>query len=66
MNNKQARQLLPGTVVMWNHSPNDLGTVVDTKHGGILIKWSVRRAFLRVKFSDMMHVSLYQPNEVKP
>ena len=39
MNEKQARQLLPGTVVVWEDNPNDLGTIRRIGELGALIDW---------------------------
>ena len=39
MNEKQARQLLPGTIVMWDNDPADLGTVREIGIGGALVDW---------------------------
>lgn len=39
MTAKQARQLLPGTIVMQANNPNDLGTVRAVGPGGIFVDW---------------------------
>ena len=37
---KQARQLLVGTVVMWDNNPDDLGTVREIGSYSFLVDWA--------------------------
>jgi len=40
MDAKNARKLLPGTVVMRNGDNNDLGTVREVARGGFFVDWA--------------------------
>lgn len=40
MNEKQARRLLPQTVVMWGNDKNDLGTVTQLGISGFFVRWA--------------------------
>ena len=54
---KQARQLLVGTVVMWDNNPDDLGTVREIAPGRFLVDWaSGQRGWFR--FADARKVSV--------
>ena len=39
MTTKQAKQLLVGTIVMWDNDPNDLGTVRTVGFDGFFVDW---------------------------
>ncbi len=39
MNEKKARLLLPGTVVMWDKNQNDLGMVREVRLNGFFVDW---------------------------
>jgi len=57
MTEKEARQLLPLTVVMWDKNPDDLGTVRETNYLGVLIDWEIEGACW-IAFQDMQPISL--------
>lgn len=40
MNEKQARNLLPWTVVMWDNDPKQLGTVRELDINGFFVAWA--------------------------
>ena len=40
MTPEQARTVLPGTRVMWDGNPDDLGTVRELGRTGFLVKWA--------------------------
>jgi hypothetical protein len=53
----RARGLLVGTVVMWEGNPDDLGTVRQIGHWGVLIDWQSGESVWR-DFRDMQQVSV--------
>ena len=39
MTTKEAKRLLPRTVVMWNNDPSDMGTVLELGTDGFYVRW---------------------------
>ena len=57
MNTKEAKKLLPLTVVVWDKNPDDLGIVRETAHGGVFIDWENGRSGW-IAFQDMEKISI--------
>ena len=63
MTEKEARQLLPLTIVMWDNNPDDLGTVRSIEYWGV--RWGVtidwengRSRWIAFQDQDMEKISL--------
>lgn len=57
MTAKEARKLLPGTVVMWDKNPDDLGTVRDIGRYSFYVDWANGQQGW-IAFDDAIQVSI--------
>ncbi len=60
MNIKQARNLLPQTVVMWKNNSADPGTVRKIGSWGLYIDWKNGKGEW-IAFEDCKYLSIWQP-----
>lgn len=58
MTQKDAKQLLPGTVVMWYGNTQDLGTVRRLSPSKFYIDWNVRKRSGWVTYGNAKNVSI--------
>ena len=58
MTEKEARQLLPQTVVEWDNDPKDLGTVLEIGKNGFSVNWADGEQNW-IAFSNAEKVSIY-------
>jgi len=62
MTEKEARNLLPQTVVMWDRNPDDAGTVREVGYTGFAVDWANGQGGW-IDFKDAERISLWQPSQ---
>jgi len=60
MTSREARSMLPGTVVMWDNDPENSGVVRELGRNGFYTNWQDGQAGW-IDFQDADKVGLWQP-----